>query len=97
MRTIPQVREKLTEVAEALNEAGMRNASRTIKQLVRNMYRRPSVRKAATESVKFTPAVAARIRLFARRNPLASYLTMAKRFYVSTGRISEALAGKRAA
>lgn len=94
MKTIPQIRTELLEIADETRSA---NLSRRIKSLVTQMYRRAPVRRAKIESVPFTPALAREIRGYARLNPKVSYPTMARRFTVSIGRISEALAGKRAA
>ena len=93
MKTIPQVRSELLELAETVSPS----AGRKIKYLVRQMKRRPSVRKANKESVTFTPTLARSIRTFATRNPANSYKTIAAQFNVSVGRVSEAIAGKRQA
>lgn len=94
MKTIPMIRTELLEIAD---ETRSNSLSRRIKALVTQMYRRPPVRRAKVESVPFTPELARSIRGYARQNQDASYPVMARRFRVSIGRISEALAGKRAA
>lgn len=94
MKTIPEIRKELLELATHLNSPRLKSK---LKSLVKQMYRRPTVRRAATESTPMTPALRSRIRAFAAANPRMSYIKMAPRFRVSTGRISEALAGKRAA
>jgi hypothetical protein len=95
MKTIPQIRQKLYELAESIG--GTYEVQ--IKKLTRQLKRRSPVRRARKESVTMTPALARRIRNAARVNPNVSYLQLIKmyRFPVSIGRISEVLAGKRAA
>lgn len=97
MKTIPQVRTELTELASNLRSEGNRGTAIRINNLVKHMFRRPSVRRAAKESVVFTPAVAREIRSYAAAHPASSYKRMAARFNVTIGRVSEALAGRRAA
>lgn len=95
MKTIPQVREELIKLANGNGVSAQ--ASRKIKRLVTDMKRRKAVRRAATESAETTPALLARIRRFALANPNKSYKAIGNQFNVATGRVSEAVAGKRAA
>lgn len=102
MKTIPQVREELVDIAGTLvsgdnTDPATIAAGRKIRRLVREMYRRPYVRKAKTESNPVTNQMRQDIKRMARENPSLSYMSMAKVFKVATGRISEVLAGKRAA
>lgn len=96
MKTIPQVRTALKLVATEVDQLNP-NIARRIRGLILDMYRRPAVRKVKTESVEFTPELGRKIKAFARNNPNKSYKRIANRFNVSIGRVSEALAGKRAA
>lgn len=97
MKTIPQVREELMLVASVINNLGYSQLSNKLKRLIKDMHRRPSVRKAAKESAPFTPELAVRIKNYADIHPSLSYIKIGKRFNVSIGRVSEALAGLRAA
>lgn len=94
MKTIPQIREELLEVAKHL---GNTKSSKRIKGLVKALYRRKAIRRAPTEHEPMTPQKIEAIKRTARQNPTVSYMVMAKLHKVSTGRISEVLAGKRAA
>lgn len=93
MKTIPQVRKELLVIAESQPEA----VQRKIRALVRDMYRRPAVRRVKIESVEYTPELGRRIKTFANSRRNMSYKRIANRFHVSIGRVSEALVGKRAA
>ncbi len=99
MKTIPQVRNELLEVADVVQSWGDAGipVSRTIKRLVKSLYRRPAVRRAATEHARVTPQLGNRIKVFALANPTMSYAKIGLRFNVSNGRVSEIVAGKRAA
>lgn len=94
MKTIPQVRKELLEIANTTRSPQL---SRKLKLLVNNMYRRPAVRRAAKEHAEYTPELGRRIKLYALGHPTASYTVIAAHFDVSIGRVSEAIAGKRAA
>lgn len=100
LKTIPQVRDELIEVALELEMWGgslpLAN-SRRIKRLVKSLHRRPPVRRAAKEHAKVTPALYTQIKLYAGANPSMSYARIGARFNVSNGRVSEIVAGKRAA
>lgn len=95
MKTIPQVRIELLELADTLN--WNLPMQRKLKSLVKSLHRRKPIRRAATENVKFTPAVKAAIKRSARDNPGASYAVLGRQHRVSIGRVSEALAGRRQA
>lgn len=94
MKTIPQVREELLKLANTLDDRG---TVRKLKNLVKHMYRRAPVRRAGREHIALTPMLVARIKKVASMNSDISYATLGRMFNVSIGRVSEALAGKRAA
>lgn len=97
MKTIPQVRKELKEVAALVRNNYSQVLGDKIIRLVKNMHRRKAVRRAVKEHAEFTPELAVRIRAYACVHPRISYMSMANVFHVSTGRISEAIAGTREA
>lgn len=97
MKTIPQIRKELLELASVSQQTGNLSASRKLKSLVKQLYRRKPVRRANKDSVTMTPELTERIRRFAMNNPNMSYKKIGNRFSVASGRVSEAVAGKRAA
>lgn len=94
MKTIPQVREELLELAETIRNP---KVSKKIKSLVKHMVRRSPVRRSPNRSQPMTKDLSNRIRRVALANPTLDYMQLAKGFRVATGRISEAIAGKRVA
>lgn len=94
MKTIPQIREELLEVAGELRNLRLSNK---IKRLVTQMKRRKAVRRSNRDSAPFTPQLAIRIRNYANSHPHLSYKAIGTTFNVASGRVSEAVAGKRAA
>lgn len=97
MKTIPELREELLNMANDLRVEGASYQAGKLKRIVKQLYRRKSVRKAAIESAKFTPELKAQVITYANNHPHVSYIKIANRYNISTGRVSEALAGKRAA
>lgn len=107
MKTIPQVREELLALAKDLKVSARLqnddqaivslNSSRKIIRLVKSLYRRPAIRRATTESAEATPMLMRRIKSYALSNTSMSYAKIGRHFNVSVGRVSEAVAGKRAA
>lgn len=79
--TIPEIREELLAMANRLAV------------LVKELERRPPIRKAKGKRVKMTPAMRRQIRMLAQSNLRQS--DIAARFGISQGRISEVLHGKR--
>ena len=96
-KTIPQVRTELLAVATQLNTWGFPAPASRIKKLVKSLHRRPAVRRAVKEHATVTPSLRNKIRVFAEANPDMSYAKIGRRFNVSNGRVSEVVAGKRAA
>lgn len=98
-RTIPEIRERLCEIANQLKAIAIDLEARTlcdeVIDLALETKRRSPVRKAARRSLVCTDEVLETIRIFARHNPGMTYMQIAGRFNVSIGRVSEALAGKR--
>lgn len=88
MRTIPQIRARLHELAD---EHGLPELA----ALAEETRRRPPCRLAAPRRRSLTPALAAEVRDYARRHPSASFHETADRFHTNIGRISEALVGTR--
>ena len=86
--TIPQVRVRLTEIA---NEHGIDE----IHELVEELYRKPLAKKRApVRSPTMTPELAEGIREYAQDNPDVHQQEIAEMFGVNHGRISEALHGE---
>jgi DNA-binding MarR family transcriptional regulator len=83
-RTIPEIRARLYELA---NELGINELS----QLADETYRSSPVRRAPRKSLSLTPALAAKIRIFARKNPKMHQRQIAEHFNVNPGRVSEAM------
>lgn len=95
MKTIPEIRKRLLTLANT--RLMSIDTQREIKALVKAMYRRPPVRRAPAEHVPLTPQLIAKIKRTALNNPKLSYAKLGRLYTVSIGRISEVLAGKRAA
>lgn len=93
MKTIPQIRKELLDIATTVSPS----AKTKIKALVLQMFRRPYVRRAPNDSVTVTPTLLRTIKSFAIANPTWSYKRIGNKFKVASGRVSEAIAGKRAA
>lgn len=83
-RSIPEIRERLLEIAEENNLP-------EIKELVDEMYRRPPNRRAPPRSQKLTPPLAAEIRRYAKAHPTEAMDSIGHKFKVNPGRISEAI------
>jgi hypothetical protein len=86
--TIPQCRDALTEIARQYGIS-------EILPIVEQMHRRPPVRKARAKMRSLTPELIDQIKAHAAAHPDANYTEIGARFYVNTGRVSEALAGFR--
>ena len=83
-RSIPEVRERLRELAE---EHGIPE----LDELANEMYRKSPVRRAANKSDPLTSTLAKEIRKYARANPDLHQRTIAEKFNVNPGRVSEAM------
>jgi len=87
-RTIPQIRERLHELAIDLN-------CPELADLAEETRRRYHGRKAPIEAASVTPAIARRVRSYAARNPRKTQRAIGQRFNIDHGRVSEILFGKR--
>lgn len=92
MLTIPEVRQRLADIASRCTDP---SAKRSIRLLLVHMRRRPAAKRADVTSQPMTPDLADAIRRYARRYPSASQLQIAVHYGVNQGRVSEALRGKR--
>lgn len=90
MKTIPQIRERLNEIANK-----QLSLAAETQKLSNELKRRSPVRRAANTSKPMTPALAEAIRHHGKAFPTASYGEIGRLFNVNTGRVSEAIAGKR--
>lgn len=101
MRTIPQVRARLIALASEVEnlKSSIFHATfviwaKELRELAEDTKRRPYIRKA--KKVLFTSSTRLEdIREWASAFPEASYQDMAQEFKTTTGRVSEALRGKR--
>src|SRR5690348_5231064 len=91
--TIPECREALIEIAA--DDKVSLALKRKLRKIVKQMYRRPAIRKVRERPVEMTPELRAAIRRFARDNKKATYMDMGKKFRLNVGRISEVLRGTR--
>ena len=85
--TIPEIRDRLIELADAHGIAELR-------ELASGLHRRRARRKAPVRSRPITAALAASIRAAAAADPKAAQHAIATRFGVNQGRVSEALSGR---
>jgi len=83
MSTIPEIRDELAAISARLLE------------IVEELKRRPAIRKSSVKSRAVTPHLNRLIRRYAAAHPDASYEEMAQIHGVNTGRISEAIRGRR--
>ena len=92
--TIPECRGRLAVIADQLADTGRRDAAKHIREVISHMYRRKPVRMTKPRSPPVTPAIKARIRALAATTD-DSQMAIGLRVGVNSGRVSEALAGKR--
>ena len=83
MSTIPEMRQRLYEIAIELND------------ISDQLERRPARKKAPQSSVSMTPELREEIRAFALTHPDWTENDIGIRFDVNQGRVSEILRGKR--
>jgi hypothetical protein len=96
---IPEIRVELLAIAEWLDDYAesvsnkhLAHSAARLRLLEKELHRRPPVRRAKVN--KTTPPTRL-IRAFAEENPDMDYIDMAAAMGIATGRISEALVGKR--
>jgi hypothetical protein len=88
MRTIPQIRERLHELADLLGVPELHDLANETK-------RRSPPRRVRNESVPVTPALERAVRNVAKAKPHWSYRRIGEYFGINIGRISEILTGFR--
>lgn len=87
-RTIPQIRERLHEIAR---EHGLAE----LHLLAEETKRRQHARRAAPRARAVTEELAAQVRAFAAANPNMPNRDVGRHFGIDGGRVSEILHGKR--
>lgn len=98
--TIPQIRQRLNELADEIDDLTLFGRSKTeiareIRELADGTKRRFGGRRAKNSQSGLTPALKARIKEIAARNPEANYMTIGTMCGCNSGRVSEALTGFR--
>jgi hypothetical protein len=83
-RPIPEIRERLRELAEELG-------CPELSDLADELQRARAVKRAKVKSPPLTPALAQQIRDYAKANPDLHQQDIANHFGVNHGRVSEAL------
>lgn len=93
---IPEIRDKLTEKSDQLLEMARQLADVTgeLRHYVKELHRRPSV-KTAPKSDPMTPSKARKIRAYVKAHPGMSRAAVGRVFNVNSGRVTEAMRGKR--
>jgi hypothetical protein len=91
---IPEVAVRIRQIAEQIERYDPILAKELLTLADELKRRPPSVRSTVTSS-HITPKLISEIQQFSEENPLLSYQTIAKKFNVNPGRVSEALRGKR--
>lgn len=83
-RNIPELRNRIREIAdeEDIDE---------LHDIADEMYRNSSVRRARNQSARLTPALAKKIRDYAKKNSKMHQRDIAQKFNVNPGRVSEAM------
>jgi hypothetical protein len=90
---IPEVRVELLDLATELDAWGLPHQAARVRYLVSEMVRRPCKRRAAPYVPHIPRSI---IRRFADAHPRMPYMTIAVALGTNIGRVSEAVAGKRA-
>lgn len=92
--TIPMVRDELTGIADAL-DSDMPLVAQRIRYLVEQMKRRTATRRAPVRHEPLTETQKEAIRQYALTHPEMHQQDIAELFGTNSGRVSEALRGKR--
>lgn len=93
MRTIPQIRAEMREMADLYAAAGLQDLADVVREWEGDLYRRSPIRRAPSKDyVRPDPDA---IRAYADAHPDMTYMDIALAYGCSTGRVSEALAGFR--
>jgi hypothetical protein len=92
MSNIPQARERLTALAEAMADSGKHDWAAEVADIVEMMHRK-RIKKitAPATSRKITPKLALEIYYFCRNHPEMSHQKVAHIFSVNQGRVTEIL------
>lgn len=95
-RTIPEVREELTIIAEELRGLAHKSMqlTREIDALVVALYRQPAIRRAPVQSLPVTDAIIQGVLRMAS-DPSIPVNKIAEYYGINQGRVSEILNGKR--
>jgi hypothetical protein len=94
--TLPECRDALQAIANSLAiKPGCTDEARGIRMIIKEMMRRPPVRKTRVKARSVTPRLQDRIRAFAKAHPDLANREIGLIFNVDGGRVSEALAGFR--
>lgn len=100
---IPEIRNHLAAMAENLeamavdlagDAADLQAKARHLRLCIEELHRRPAV-KTAVKSKTMTPTMARKIRAYVKAHPGLSRAEVARRFGVNSGRVTEAVRGKR--
>ena len=95
---IPQARDELMQIVTNLRNGDQGDnaiASDIEKIISEHMHRKTAARRGSRDSTKMTPELASAIRAYAAADPKLSQRAIGEHFNVSSGRVSEALNGKR--
>lgn len=96
MKTIPQVRKRLLEIAGHIKRNVSDELGDELFEMVEDLKRRAPVRRATKDSGRdLTEEVVREVRQYAENFPDMSYMELSVALNVNAGRISEILAGKR--
>jgi hypothetical protein len=87
---IPQVRREILKLAAELHRAVGK-----LRELEKELYRRKGVRPTKVRSRAFTPDLSMQLRAYKRDHPELSMQQIANRFKVNSGRVTDAILGKR--
>ena len=92
MSNIPEARARLEALRNRAGSVSVRNELTAIIDMLKRQAIKP--RRSPIQSVPMTAFIGASIRSIAAAHPNYSNQTIADRFGVNSGRVSEALAGK---
>lgn len=87
---LPEVREELRNLSTILADV-----SRRMEVLACEISRRPMIKRAESHSARMTRELEAQIRAYALAHPELSQQVIGMIFNVHSGRVSEAVRGKR--
>jgi 5-formyltetrahydrofolate cyclo-ligase len=97
MRTIPQCREAVLDVADGLmlGEITRQEAADLLRGIEADMWRRPAIRKARAKRANPTPEKMREIAAYWEAHPELNQDEIGRKFGVSGARVSESVRGKR--